>query len=67
MSKTDTPDIDTMNRCFISTDGRTISAMMPLNRLEPDDALVVAAWIVVLAEHHASFTFEQAYAAVCST
>ena len=67
MSNTDTPDIDTMNRCFISTDGRTVSSLMPLNSLKPDDALVVAAYIVALAEHHASFTFEQAYAAVCNT
>lgn len=58
--------IDTTNRQFVSVTitGDRVHVMAPLTTMTPEEALVHAAWLVVLARGQARFTFEHALNAV---
>lgn len=58
-------EIDTSNRFVVSVNGSGILVMNPPQApITPEDALVFAAWLVALAEHQASFDFDDARKAV---
>lgn len=62
--------IDTLNKFAVAASGRGIIMLLPPSRgasITPDDALLLAAWLVAIAEHEASNTFEDVLKAVQST
>lgn len=60
------PIIETNNVYGVSMKpaNRTISVLVPLRDVQPNDALLVAAWIVVLAQPNARCKFEDVLRAV---
>lgn len=60
------PIIDTTNAYGVSikAGNRTITVLVPLRDVQPNDALLVAAWIVTLAQPHARCKFEDILRAV---
>jgi len=62
--------IDTSNRFGIAANGRDLLFMMLPPKaagLTPNEALNLAAWLVVLAEPNASHTFVELLEAIAST
>jgi hypothetical protein len=58
-------DIDTLNRFAVSAqNGRVVIVLFPWVPLSPDDALLLAAWLVAIAEPTASQPFAAVLEAV---
>ncbi len=61
-------EIDTANRFVVGGGGRGVSILMPpRGPMTPDEALNLAAYLVVLAQHQASHTFQDVLMAVQNT
>jgi hypothetical protein len=63
----DQMDIDTMNKFIVgSQDNGIVIVNPPRGPISPEDALLLAAYLVLMAEHDAAHTFEQVTEAVKS-
>lgn len=58
--------IDIWNKQLVGTNGKTLTVMLP-SEMTPDEALVHAAWLVVMSEHLAEHTFAEVLEAVKAT
>lgn len=60
--------IDTMNKFMVGIQGNEVVMLLPPPpRLSPDDAMLLAAYLVALAEHKAEHSFESVLEAVIGT
>jgi hypothetical protein len=65
-----TEEIDTFNKFAVASSGTRIRILRPPwegSDLSPDDALLLAAYLVALAEHDATHKFAEVLKAVEST
>jgi len=62
------PEIDTTNKFCVASNGRNLVLLNPpLRPFTPEEALVFAAYLVLMAGPFASFSFEEAKKAVENT
>jgi hypothetical protein len=59
-----TTDLDLTNRWLVGASAETIRILNPARVLTPDEALVLAAWLVTLAEPMSDRYFDDVRAAV---
>jgi hypothetical protein len=60
--------IDTTNKFLVACRGECVSILLPpLDSISADDALVLAAYLVSMAEHDATHPFADVLAAVQNT
>jgi hypothetical protein len=52
--------IDTTNKHLVGIQGTDVVLLSPPRRMSADEAVVLAAWLVVMAQAYATITFEQA-------
>ena len=62
-----TSDINVANDQMVSVGPNRVQVLIPKVAMSPDEALTHAAWLVALAEHNATHTFQEVYEAVCNT
>lgn len=61
-------DIDTTNKFMVAVQGDDVVMLKPLPpRMSPDDALLLAAYLVALAEYRANHQFQAVLDAVQNT
>lgn len=60
-------DIDTTNYQLVAVSSKGITVMAPRVHMTPEEALLQAAWLVVLAEHQATHSFADVLEAVQRT
>lgn len=57
--------IETMNKFFVATKGKEVIFLMPIPcSMSADDAMLLAAYLVSMAEMDASHKFEEVLAAI---
>ncbi len=61
------PAIVPVNQFLVAGNGHTLTVMMPVVDVTPDQILLHAAWIVTMAEPFAERTFEEYVEAVRAT
>lgn len=64
------PDIETMNKFMVAAGGngfRILRTIRPNDILTADDCLLLAAYLVVMAEHEASHDFSEVLKAIQNT
>ncbi len=60
--------VDTFNKYIVGRHGKDVVIVnRPTGPMSPDDAMNLAAWLVSVAEHDASETFEEIFNAVQNT
>ncbi len=63
-----TEKIDCTNKYLVGANATHVTLVIPpVGPLTFDDALLLAAWLVAIAEQQASNTFDEVLAAVCNT
>ena len=61
-------EIDTTNKFMVAVQADNVVVLRPLPKVfTPDDAMLLAAYLVALAEHKASHPFQAVLDAVCNT
>lgn len=61
------PEIDTSNKFLVTTIGNHFLMRLSPARISADDALLLAAWLVAMAEPYASHKFADVLTAVQNT
>jgi hypothetical protein len=60
-------EINTINKFAVGVQGEDIRVLGVVSRMTPNDALLLAAWLVCLADGDADFKFEDVLKAVKNT